>query len=187
MHACERSPSSETRGRGSEINQKGQDQIYHSSHTMHAQGPRGHRSFILTLKPTAVRCLTIHKPLVPVPWPNVLNTSLPLTHYQELLLLPSQLYLWGSPFFFFCLPSYISGVHLWSSSSAFPAVSGVHLSSSSAFPGIFLGSVHLSSSSGFPAKSLGFTFLLLLPSQLYLWGFTILLLLLLRFQLYIWG
>ena len=39
------------------------------------------------------------------------------------LLLPcSQLYLWGSPFFFFCVPSYISGVH-HSSSSVFPAIS----------------------------------------------------------------
>ena len=50
------------------------------------------------------------------------------------LLLPSQIDLWGhhysssafparslgSPFFFFCLPSYISGIHQ-SSSSAFPA------------------------------------------------------------------
>ena len=58
-----------------------------------------------------------------------------------LLLLPSQLKLWGSPSFFFCLPSYISGVH------------------------------HPSSSSAFPAISLGFTiFFLLLPSQPYLWG-----------------
>ena len=64
-----------------------------------------------------------------------------------LLLLRSQLYLCGSPFFFFfffCVPSYISGVH--------------HSSSSS--------------SSAFPAISLGFTILLLLllRSQLYLWG-----------------
>ena len=36
----------------------------------------------------------------------------------------SQLYLWGSPlFFFFCVPSNISGVHHSSSSSAFPAIS----------------------------------------------------------------
>ena len=28
-----------------------------------------------------------------------------------LLLLRSQLYLWGSPAFFFCIPSYISGIH----------------------------------------------------------------------------
>ena len=42
--------------------------------------------------------------------------------FTILLLLPSRVYLWGSPFFFFCLPSYISGVH-HSSSSAFPAIS----------------------------------------------------------------
>ena len=74
-----------------------------------------------------------------------------------LLLLCSQLYLWGSPFFFFCVPSYISGVHYFSSSSVFPAIS----------------------LSVFPAISLGFTILLLLLcsqlylclcSQLYLWG-----------------
>ena len=40
-----------------------------------------------------------------------------------LLLLRSQLYLWGSLFFFFCIPSYISGVHHSSSSFAFPAIS----------------------------------------------------------------
>ena len=60
-----------------------------------------------------------------------------------LLLQPSQLYIWAPfRFFFFCVPSFISGVH------------------------------HSSSSSAFPALSLGFTFLLflfLLPSQLYLW------------------
>ena len=39
-----------------------------------------------------------------------------------ILLLCSQLYLWGSPFFFVCIPSYISGVH-HSSSSVFPAIS----------------------------------------------------------------
>ena len=61
--------------------------------------------------------------------------------FTILLLLHSQLYLWGSPFFFFSyIPSYISGVH------------------------------HSSSSSAFPAISLGFTILLLLRSQLYLWG-----------------
>ena len=44
-------------------------------------------------------------------------------YWVQLLLLPSQLHLWGSPFFFFffCLPSYISGVH--HSSSVFPAIS----------------------------------------------------------------
>ena len=143
-----------------------------------------------------------------------------------LLLLSSQLYLWGSPFFlFFCVPSYISGVHHSSSSafpsyisrlhrsfssSAFPAISlgftillllllhyqlylwgssfsflvpsyisGVHHSPSSAFPAISLGftillhisGVHHSSSSAFPAISLGVTILLLLlRTQLYLWG-----------------
>ena len=70
-----------------------------------------------------------------------------------------QLYLWGSPFFFFlCISSYISGVHHSSSScSAFPSyISGVH---------------HSSSSCAFPAISLGFTILLLLVHfQLYLWG-----------------
>ena len=74
----------------------------------------------------------------------------------------SQLYLWGSPFsFFFCVPCYISGVHhSSSSSSAFPSyISGVHHSSSSS-----------SSFPEFPAISRGFTILLLLPSQLYLWG-----------------
>ena len=60
--------------------------------------------------------------------------------FTFLHLLLSQLYLWGSPFFFFfCFPSFICGVHL-------------------------------SSSSAFPAISLGFTILLLLLSQLYLWG-----------------
>ena len=68
------------------------------------------------------------------------------------LLLRSQLYLWGSTFFFFvfffCVPSYIFGVQ--PSSSSF-------------------------SSFAFPAISLGFNllfFLLLLRSQLYLWGST---------------
>ena len=86
-----------------------------------------------------------------------------------LLLLRSQLNLWGSPFFFFvvCVPSYISEIH-HSSSSSFS-------SSSSAFPAISLGStillllrsqtylwgspLHSSSSSAFPAISLGFTIL----------------------------
>ena len=70
-------------------------------------------------------------------------TSLGFTILLLLLLLPSQLHLWASPFFLFfcCLPSYISGLH--------------HSSSSSVFPIIFL----------------GFTILfLLLPSQLYPWG-----------------
>ena len=104
--------------------------------------------------------------------------------FTFLLLLCSQLYLWGSPFFFFfcvlsynlwrspffsfCVPSYISGAnHAYSSSSAFPAI------------------------------SLGFTILLLLRSQLYLWGSPffffvpsyisgLTILLLLRSQLYLW-
>ena len=80
----------------------------------------------------------------------------PLVPSNLLHLLRSQLYLWGSPFFFiFCVPSNISGVH-HSSSSAFPAINGVH---------------HSSSSSAFPAISLGFTILLhLLRSPLYFWG-----------------
>ena len=82
-----------------------------------------------------------------------------------LLLLHSQLYLWGSPFFFFfCIPSYISGVHHSSSSSAFPAIS-------LGFTILLLH--HSSSSSVFPAISLGFNILILLPrSQLYLWDST---------------
>ena len=50
-----------------------------------------------------------------------LAISLGFTILLLLLLLCSQLYLWGSPFFF-CVPSYISGIH-HSSSSAFPALS----------------------------------------------------------------
>ena len=81
-----------------------------------------------------------------------------------LLLLRSQLYLWGpssssafpavslGSFFFFCVPSYISGVLLL----------------------LLRSQLYLwgPSSSAFPAMSLGFTslFLLLLRSQLYLWG-----------------
>ena len=105
--------------------------------------------------------------------------------FTILLLLRSQLYLWGSPFFFFCVPSNISGVH-HSSSSVFPAISWVHhFSSSSASPSYISGvhhsssssaspsyicGVHHSSSSVFPAISLRFTILLLLRCQLYLWG-----------------
>ena len=101
-----------------------------------------------------------------------------------LLLLHSQLYLWGSPFFFFfCVPCYISGVHHSSSSSVFPAISlgftillhvrfQLYLCSSPFFlfcvPS-YISGVHHSFSSAFPAISLGFTFLLLLCSQLYLW------------------
>ena len=60
--------------------------------------------------------------------------------FTILLLLRSQLYLWASPFFFFfCVPS---------------SVSGLHHSSSSVFPALSLGFTIL---------------LLLLRSQLYLW------------------
>ena len=86
-----------------------------------------------------------------------------------LFLLPSQLYLWGSPFFFFCILSYISRVH--HSSSAFPSyISRVHHSSSSAFSAISLGFTILLLLLPSPAISLGFTILLLLRFQLYLWG-----------------
>ena len=66
--------------------------------------------------------------------------------FTILLLLPSPaIYLWASPFFFFCLPQ--------------PYISGLHHSSSSAFPS------HI---------SLGFTILLLLHSPVLSLGFTIL-------------
>ena len=120
-------------------------------------------------------------------------------HFLKSILLCSQLYLWGSPFFFFCVPSYIPGVH-HSSSSVFPAISlgftilllrsqlylwgspfffffipQLHLWGSPFFfffcvPSYISGVHHSSSSSAFPAISLGFTILLLLCSQLYLWG-----------------
>ena len=112
--------------------------------------------------------------------------------FFSLLLLCSLLYLWGSTFSFFCIPSYISGVHHSSSSSSaffffccIPSyISGVHHSSSSAaFPAISLSPIFFfccipsyiswvySSSSSFPAIYLGFNILLLLvSSQLYLWG-----------------
>ena len=47
---------------------------------------------------------------------------------QLLLLLRSKLYVWGSPFFNYCIPRYMSGIH-HSSSFTFPAIytSGVHL------------------------------------------------------------
>ena len=86
------------------------------------------------------------------------------------LLLPSQLYLWASPFFFSCLPSYISGLH-HSSSSAFPAISLGFTILRLLLPSqLYISGLHRSSSSTFPAISLGFTILLLLPSQLYLWA-----------------
>ena len=100
-----------------------------------------------------------------------------------LLLLHSQLYLWGSPSFFFCIPSYISGVY-HSSTSAFPAVSlgftillllhsHLYLWGSPFFffcvPS-YISGAHHASSSVFQAMSLGFTIHLLLRSQLYIWG-----------------
>ena len=84
----------------------------------------------------------------------------------------TQLYLWGSPFFFFCIPSYISGVHLSSSSS-------------SAFPAICLGFTFLLLLLSSSAISLGFTILLLLHSQLYLWSSPFFFFCLP--QLYLWG
>ena len=94
-----------------------------------------------------------------------------------LLLLPSQLYL-GFTFFFFCLPSYITGSP---SSSAFPAISRVHLllllpsqlyhgfTFFFCLPSCISGSP--SSSSALPVLSWVHLLLLCLPSQLYL-GFT---------------
>ena len=110
--------------------------------------------------------------------------------FTNLFLLCSQLYLWGSPcLFFFCVPSYISGVHHASSSSVFPAISlgfilPLLLLCSQLYlwgsPCLFvfcvpsyISGVHLASSSSvFPAISLGFTMplLLLLHSLLYLRG-----------------
>ena len=79
--------------------------------------------------------------------------------FTILFLLRSQLELWNSSlfFFFFCVPSLISGLH---HSSSF--------------------------SSTFPARSLGFTILLLLRSPVISVGFTILLLLL-RSRLDLWA
>ena len=114
------------------------------------------------------------------------------TTIQSDLLRVPQLYLWGSPlfFFFFCFsfPSYISGVHHSSSFFfSFPSyASGVHHSSSSSS----LSSSSLSSSSSaFPAISLEFTLLLLLllRSQLYLWGSPFFFFFLCVSQLYLWG
>ena len=83
----------------------------------------------------------------------LLRSQLHISLGFTILLLRSQLYLWGSPFFFFsCISSYIFGVH--------------HSSSSSAFPAIHLGFTILLRS---PAVSLWFT-ILLLCSQLYLGG-----------------
>ena len=117
---------------------------------------------ILFLLPTPARSLRFTTLLLPSPAISLGFTILLLPTpaislgFTILLLLPSQLYLWASPFFFlFYLPSYISGVHHSYSSAFLCYVSGVH---------------HSSSFSTFPAICLGFIILLLLPSQLYLWG-----------------
>ena len=120
-----------------------------------------------------------------------------------LLLLRSQLYLWGSPFcFFFCVPSYICGVHHSTSSSTFPAISlgspfyfffyvpsyifGFTILLLLLRSQLYLWVHHFTSSSTFPAISLGspFYFFFYVPS--YIFGFTILLLLL-RSLLYFLG
>ena len=97
-----------------------------------------------------------------------------------LLLLRSKPYLWGSPFVFFCVPSYISGFHhsYSPSSSVFPTISlgftilllllllrsKLHLWGSPflfffCIPSYISGAHHSSSSSSaLPAISLGFTF-----------------------------
>ena len=84
-----------------------------------------------------------------------LNSPAAFKVFLLLLLLRSQLHLWDSPFFFFflCVPTYISGVHHSSSSSAFPGcISAVHHSSSSAFPS-HISWVRYSSSSSFSSSS----------------------------------
>ena len=123
--------------------------------------------------------------------------SLGFTILLFLLLLRSKLYLWASLFFFFffCVPSYTSGLHYSfssSSSSAFPALSlgftilflllrsQLYLCGSLFFFFFFfffcvpsyISGFHysFSSSSAFPVISLGFTILLLLRSQLYVWA-----------------
>ena len=106
-----------------------------------------------------------------------------------LLLLPSQLYLWGSLFFFFfSVPSSLGftflllryQLYLWDSPFFFIILLLLLRSQPNVWGSLFfffcvpshISGVHLSSSSSaFPAISLGFTFLLLLlRSQLYLWG-----------------
>ena len=81
-------------------------------------------------------------------------------HQHSFLPLPTKAdFLWGSPFlfvlYFFCVPSYMSGVHHSSSSSAFPAISEVS-------------TILLLLRS--PSISAGFTILLFLRPQLYLYG-----------------
>ena len=61
--------------------------------------------------------LLLHSPAIS------LRFTIPLLLlFLLLLLLCSQLYLWSSPVFLFFVPSFISGVHHSSSSSAFPAI-----------------------------------------------------------------
>ena len=95
--------------------------------------------------------------------------AISLDFTSPLLFLRCQLYLLALPFSFSCVPSYISGLHHYSSSSMFPAI-------------YFSGLRNSSSVSVFPA--LGFTFfpfclpsyisalhlLFLLRSQVYLWS-----------------
>ena len=83
-----------------------------------------HYSIMLPWTETG-RC-PLHMALKERTWPD----HLPVVWKKEAL--------WWSFFFFFCIPSYISGFY--------------------------------HSSSAFPTSSLGFTILLLLHSQLYLWG-----------------
>ena len=103
-------------------------------------------------------------------------------------------------FFFFCVLSCISGVYHFSFSSCVPSyVSGVHLlllrsqlylrsssSSSSEFPAISMGSPSFSSST-FLSISLGFTFFFFFCVPSCISGGFPILLLLLRSQLYLWG
>ena len=86
--------------------------------------------------------------------------------FTILLLLYSQLYFWGSPFFFFCIPNSISGVH---HSSAFQTLS-LGFTILLLHSQLYFWGLPSFSSSAFPTLSLGFTILLLLRSQLYLWG-----------------
>ena len=121
------------------------------------------------------------------PSPSSASPAISLGFTILLLLLHPRLYLWDLPFFFFCIPGYISGVyHSSSSSSASPSyISGVYHSSSSSSSAISLGFTILLLLHS-PAISLGFTILLLLllhPPAISL-GFTILLLL--HPRLYLW-
>ena len=144
--------------------------VHHSSSSASPAISLGFTILLLLLRPRAI-CLGFTILLLRLRSPAI------TLGFTILLLLRPQLYVWNSPFFFFfCVPSYISGIHHFSSSSTFPSyMSGVHNSSSS-------------SSSAFPAICLGFTILLLLlflRSPAVCLEFTILLLL--RSQLYHWG